>query len=595
MFNLLQVLPEEDKVKIKNYILTYGVSEEENFVGLDEWLKHWSIEKIKMYKLLNNSFLYKEPFSYAKPKDIMMAELRNLIGNHEFLNALYRWRTHYSDCPSELGYDLYPLRELFIKLENSWIYENDEFPIDVRFRKTPESKEFRVQKGMKPIRVCSKLVTYFKDEPGFSEVAKHFEDFRIRHSQIFNEKEIKGNIVLSIHPLDFMTMSDNDSGWSSCMSWKAEGCYHVGTVEMMNSNNVLCCYIEREKEPFYFNRENKDEEHKWNNKKYRQLCYVTKDIVMSGKAYPYKVDDISKIILSIVRKLAEKNFGWKYTYGPELYKDMKYVNSNLTMNRARWYRNNPKFSKKKIMFDTRGMYNDMLNDHGTNYWCIRNEVKKNKIINVSGKTSCLCCGKPSIYGEYDGYDEETCNSEDDYNSRFKNVGNIICEDCYNNFVCDVCGCHDASSTHQIINAGQNKTIRVCNKCLKLNFKICPVCNKPMQIDFNISRNRAYALIDDKEVDKDELADYYYYWGEGNKGDKECKTIRRIFAHKDCLKQISLKPEKCTYAQRYWTIRYTLFKVKDNSLKDFYYENLKDVTLPINDIVLPAYNGRWGEE
>ena len=76
------------------------------------------------------------------------------------------------------------------------------------------------------MRVLSKIATAY-NLPGF-------EDFRIAQSLVTNQANLKGYITLSIHPLDYMTMSDNNCGWDSCMSWQEEGCYRQGTVEMMN-------------------------------------------------------------------------------------------------------------------------------------------------------------------------------------------------------------------------------------------------------------------------------------------------------------------------------------------------------------------------
>ena len=118
-------------------------------------------------------------------------------------------------------------------------------------------------------------------------------------------------------------MSDNNSNWQSCMNWQEEGCYRIGTVEMMNSNNVLCCYIEQGKTNWYFGGHQTAEDgsidaYIWNDKKWRILTYITKDIIMSGKSYPYNNDDYSKKIITEVRDLALKNLGWTYSFGPEL-------------------------------------------------------------------------------------------------------------------------------------------------------------------------------------------------------------------------------------------------------------------------------------
>ena len=58
------------------------------------------------------------------------------------------------------------------------------------------------------------------------------EEFRIKHSQILNQKELVGNINLSIHPMDFWTLSDNDCGWSSCMSWMENDCYPYNNMSL---------------------------------------------------------------------------------------------------------------------------------------------------------------------------------------------------------------------------------------------------------------------------------------------------------------------------------------------------------------------------
>ena len=64
-FNLISQLSSEDKKKIENYIYTYGIRKE-NFVGLDTWLRHWGVSKIKLYKLLGNKMMVRFPIVYEK-------------------------------------------------------------------------------------------------------------------------------------------------------------------------------------------------------------------------------------------------------------------------------------------------------------------------------------------------------------------------------------------------------------------------------------------------------------------------------------------------------------------------------------------------
>jgi hypothetical protein len=254
--------------------------------------------------------------------------------------------------------------------------------------------------------------------------------------------------------MDFMTMSDNASNWSSCMSWSSAdggGCYKIGTVEVMNSNCVVCCYLESSNESFYFN--SKDADHKWNNKKWRQLFYITKDIIVSGKPYPYNSEILTKEVLCLLQKLSKENLGVKYSFGPEVYMDMKTVYSEDDFEKARDDKKG-----KRILFDTKGMYNDMANDHDMIFTCVRNKIKKNKIINISGKNPCLCCNGDVIENLY----------EDEYNDRYENTGSLVCQSCIeDNFNCDECG--RVSPFKKIYNVGEK---RLCVNCAT-KFKKCP--------------------------------------------------------------------------------------------------------------------------
>lgn len=477
-FNLLNQLTKEDRVKIENYIRLYGIYKD--FIGIDEWLKYWSINKIKMYKLLGNKLIYQVPFEYNKSQDELSEQLSNLICCSNFPNKLYDWLHSHSDVfPNNL-------KEVISSCCRHYILASDEIRDNIKFKLEGEKKTFQVQKGQKPIRVLGRFLTYCKNIDDVDKVIQAYEEFRLTHSMILNDKTIKGNIVISIHPLDFMTMSDNNSNWQSCMSWKDSGCYHVGTVEMMNSNNVLCCYIENE-EPYYFSDKH-EEEYKWHNKKWRQLVYFTKDIIVSGKSYPYHNDEISKALIGIIRDLARKNLGWTYSFGPELYKDMAHITGSYSMRRAKGYIHYKDMRKHNIIFDSKGMYNDMLNSNHINYWCVRNKVKHNKVISYSGKAPCLCCGEPVIYDTEYYYD---------YNERYGNCGSTVCTDCLDNFRCDICNENYPNEKHYDIYLENGKQVKICERCIKNYIRKCPDCGKTM---FVVPLYGYYSIISDEKLD-----------------------------------------------------------------------------------------------
>lgn len=483
-FNLINTLSLDDKKRIENYIYTYG-TRKEDFIGLNEWLKYWSQSKIKLFKLLGNRILIKEPIVYEKTERELKFQLDKLVYKNKeetIIDVIIPWIDKNEN--KLINISLSELSQFIQTCLNITVLVRDELPSAIKFKIKGQKKTFQAQKKAKPIRTLGKLISYCSSFEGYEEIAEIFEKFRIAHSLILNDKRVRANLVISIHPLDFMTMSDNASNWRSCMSWKEEGCYRIGTVEMMNSNNVLCCYLADINTPLSFLKDYKEMEYDepmesselytWTNKKWRQLIYCTKDIIVSGKSYPYANDDITKIIIQKVRELAQKNLGWNYVFGPERYQDMKHISSLEEMNQIRAYIHNKDTQKHNIIFDTKGMYNDMLNDHHFHYWCVRNKVKKNKIISYSGKTSCLCCGEPVVWEN-----EDLCSTWGDpegYNDKYNNCDELICPDCWsdrNHCYCDICGDDSWKTKYFHLIDENGKELKICSDCYKRHVHTCP--------------------------------------------------------------------------------------------------------------------------
>ena len=581
-FNLLNVLTKEDRDKIKKYIYLYGTKD--NFIGVDEWLKYWSTNKIKMYKLLGNQFIHRVPFEYNKSKMELDQQISDLVRLDDFPYDFENWIMSHKDIfPSYVRHYMYNCSHRYCLLKDC---TGEEF----KFKLENNKKTLQFQKDMKPLRAIGRFLTYCKDIDGVDKIKKSFENFRIAHSMILNDKVIKGNMVISIHPLDFMTMSDNNSNWGSCMSWKELGCYRVGTIEMLNSNNVLCCYIENST-PYYFDlNELGNKEYLWANKKWRQLVYFTKDIIVSGKPYPYANDEITKALIGIIRDLARKNLGWTYSFGPELYKDMQYINSSFSMNRARSYIQWGDMNKHNILFDTKGMYNDMLNDNSTNYWCVRNKVKHNQIISYSGKAPCLCCGNQIIYDSYDDYD---------YNERYNNVNATVCDDCLNNFRCSFCEQSEPNRKHYHIFLENGTEVCICEDCIKHYIKKCPDCGKPFFLintfgrynifnDENVEYPEQYIQIED-EIDIDEF-ECNIYSSKQDKIDSMFSTIYPICRCGKCAQKDDRFIMKNFILGRKWgfsksaDFSISVNKEKKEDWEKYFIYNLESATIADGEVI-----------
>jgi DNA-directed RNA polymerase subunit RPC12/RpoP len=533
MFNLISKLTEQDRQKIENYIRVFGV--DNDFIGLDEWLKYWGREKIKLYKLLGNNLIYKIPFEYEKPQDELQLELYNLIQH----NKAMREEVFNYIRKENLGYQLkYKIEDIFTPAT----LRKNKTNFKIQFKLPSASKELQLQEGTKPIKAITKIINYFNNVESNDELLKMLEKFKKEYSLIAGKKFVKGNLVFSIHPLDFMTSSDNSLNWHSCLSWEDDGLYQIGTVEMMNSNNVLCCYLEAER-PYYFFDE--EEAYSWNNKKFRQYLYVTKDIIVSGKAYPFSFDKLSKTLVKEVRELAHKNLHWDYEYGIEKYCDMKHVTGNKSMNRIKNNIAAKDAYKKAIIFDTKGMYNDMLADNSVNYFCVRNKVNSTKVISYSGKAPCLRCGKPVIT-----YLDDT----ETYHERYENTNSLVCSECLERkYSCTMCGTHYRGlKLYKFIDI--DGEWNVCSYCASQHGRICSDCGKPLYV-----RN-GYEIIYDDGVS---ITDYYL--------------------HLFCAKKYGIKRDNIG---NWWVLDKPLDKEK------YAFKNLKKCNFDIED---PVFLDMWLNE
>jgi hypothetical protein len=240
-----------------------------------------------------------------------------------------------------------------------------------------EGKVLKISPGTKIQRAIQKLLKFY-DFPHMNL----YEEWRAKISAITTTRTRVVPVTLSIHPLDFITASDNECGWSSCMSWRKSGCYSAGILEMMNSNMVLIAYIDSQDKEFIFN------DYKLSNKSWRSFFYVHKQIICAGKNYPYNYDELNLAILKYLQELAKKNLGWTYQYGPERYKDLWSYRENSDIRNHSLYR----YNTHGIMISTLGMYNDLVEDKDDKYYCVRNYVDKDLYLQASGPAYCLNCG-----------------------------------------------------------------------------------------------------------------------------------------------------------------------------------------------------------
>lgn len=154
----------------------------------------------------------------------------------------------------------------------------------------------RIPKEMKII----KAFKYFLDD---GPMLKELQD---QASMIIQENKVNGNLYLSVHPLDYLSSSENNYHWRSCHA--LDGDYRAGNISYMLDNCTVVAYLahplSKEKLPRF------PEDVLWNSKKWRMLLFVDEfcESMMAGRQYPF----FSRTGLDAVGKAFLGESAWTY-------------------------------------------------------------------------------------------------------------------------------------------------------------------------------------------------------------------------------------------------------------------------------------------
>ena len=425
MGELIKAIPEDELKAIDNYISWYSDNDsgdmppEGRRANIKDILRPWEENKEKLFHMFGDKLILSKKYTYYETASVIVKRICDDTDWYSFRNIL-------GDALNKLRVNKVLLNisleeEAFTYWRDNADYYFHLFETDCARNQLSETitlnyngKKLVFQEGMKYMRYLGRL----------SEIAgvmDAFESFRLQHSMIFNNSKQHGNLCLSIHPLDFMTMSDNMSDWDSCMSWQNHGCYRMGTVEMMNSPTVVVAYLEAS-EPMRIGKID------WNNKKWRQLFVINEHVITSVKPYPYFDDNMTKECLTWLNKLTNGEYSeetYEFSDGENRYQNLYRLAASCNQ-----------------------MYNDFASCSHLTKIKLPIPEKKEGIIrrwnfNYSGPTECMWCGTTNGYFNADSlYCEDCCDSNavcccncgdriypdsDDY--YVSNDGDYYCCDC----------------------------------------------------------------------------------------------------------------------------------------------------------------------
>lgn len=315
--------------------------------------------------------------------------------------------------------------------------------------------------GMKII----KAFKYFEKDP------KILNDLQSAASMIIQEDKIEGTLCFSVHPLDFLSASENNHNWRSCHA--LNGDYRAGNLSYMVDKSTVICYLKSsrmEKLP------NFPEDVLWNSKKWRVWLYFSErwDMMFAGRQYPFytesglnfvkervlpilRMGDWSPWMIGKVRQVSENGYHF-YFSSPYIPIGNKLVSlKDLISNEEGSLQFNDLLSSS--CYDPMYAYKveDRYSHFGSEKYPITSPRTK---IKVGGKCKCLrCAAVPIELSEtmlctpcelkYGNSDSEVFGICPNCSNRFivddgywiESTGETICESCADNYtdVCECCG------------------------------------------------------------------------------------------------------------------------------------------------------------
>lgn len=253
-----------------------------------------------------------------------------------------------------------------------------------------------IKKGTKISKALMRLV-----------LPEHQEAVAIAHSMANQKLFSKGKVVLSIDPIDYLTMSSNSSGWKSCHRLNG-GEYRTGPLAYLNDSSTVICYIES-KTPCTFSYRGEDFTH--SNKIWRQIALVSPNLEFSIQERQYPSTNVinekavAGLFISLFSDYHKKDF------------KLEKVSSQVITDLHRDYAecNGEGFAALYYNDTLHHMYDDSIIVYSSTIKNCTELINSNPELPIKGyEAYCLSCGS-HLYDSGDLYCEECSetNSDDD--------------------------------------------------------------------------------------------------------------------------------------------------------------------------------------
>lgn len=320
-----------------------------------------------------------------------------------------------------------------------------------------------IPKGMKII----KAFKYFIDDENLLHVLQN------QASQLIQEDKVTGTLCMSIHPLDYLSVSENTYNWRSCHA--LDGDYCAGNLSYMCDRSTIVCYIrgKDEKELPHFGGV------KWNSKKWRMLFFVNSNgsCVFAGRHYPFFCYEAMDKILDTYRydfpgtEVKFSNWHDDYSDNYTFKKYDRLYGTGMDLD-EHIFMNNYVIRLQDVVYDMCSLhFDDLLGSSvyrpyyaWTQFWT------PNSPLSVGAHPVCPACGNERLISS----EELVCNScsywaeQEKHNKEISLIGQCSC--------CD----RDIYEGDEFGEADGNL---LCNACLESHTKTCASCGKIFTTDY----------------------------------------------------------------------------------------------------------------
>lgn len=345
------------------------------------------------------------------------------------------------------------------------------------------------------IPVGMKLLKAFKYFEFNPKTLRSIQDMA---SQLIQENKVKGTLCFSVHPLDFLSSSENTYNWRSCHALDGE--FRAGNLSYMTDRSTFMVYLKGADDVKLPNFGDV----KWNSKRWRMLIHAKEDdeIIFAGRQYPFSSKSGIDTVMNIYNNLCQQDNCWGYMKYSEWRAD--YVSAYVP------YDADPSaepmglgdryaviagnlMPMNDLIVDGRHAlnYNDLM--HSTTYiypyfgiynprgYHSRRELRENPI-QIGEGVLCLHCGDQLIrnaetmrcddcelaYGveENENYCSCACCGRRMYVDDAYIVGDceeLVCSQCFNSecFICDAC---DQAYYNEDRNYCEETDTYICKHC-----------------------------------------------------------------------------------------------------------------------------------